>query len=81
MREGGTRTGGADDVQGFSKGIKQWIDLGREIFMLKWGHNDCDIIGAGRKYDDAWRVEKDSWSKTMWGLQPNYIEASAKAEN
>ena len=48
-------------MQGFSKGIKQWIDLGRNIFMLKWGHNDCDIIGAGRKYDDAWRVEKDFW--------------------
>ena len=33
--------------------------------MLKWGHNDCDILRAGRKYDDAWRVKKDSWSKTM----------------
>ena len=68
-------------MQGFSKGIQQWIDLGREIFTLKWGHNNCDIIGAGRKYDDAGRVEKDSQSKTIGGLQPNYIEASAKAEN
>ena len=48
-------------MQGFSKGIRLWIELGRKIFTLKWGHKDCHIIKAGRKYDDAWRVKKDFW--------------------
>jgi hypothetical protein len=35
-------------------------ETGREVFRRKWGHRGCDLIsGAGLKYDDAWKVEKD----------------------
>ncbi|KAG7284711.1 hypothetical protein NEMBOFW57_009320 [Staphylotrichum longicolle] len=45
-------------------GLAEALDLitetGREVYRRKWGHRDCALIsGAGLKFDDAWRVEKD----------------------
>jgi hypothetical protein len=46
--------------QGFEKAIRMWIGYGREVFAEKWGHKDCNLInGAGRKYEDAWKVSHD----------------------
>jgi hypothetical protein len=38
-----------------------WAELGRKVFRVKWGHKDCGIVEAGRKFEDAWRMKKDFW--------------------
>ncbi|KAK4154805.1 hypothetical protein C8A00DRAFT_14092 [Chaetomidium leptoderma] len=48
------------DPAGFAEALDLITENGREIFRRKWGHRDCDLIsGAGRKFGDAWKVEKD----------------------
>ncbi|KAK3299600.1 uncharacterized protein B0H64DRAFT_102593 [Chaetomium fimeti] len=44
-------------------GLAEALDLitetGREVYRRKWGHRDCDLSDTDRKFDDAWKVEKD----------------------
>ena len=47
------------DSDGFEKGIQMTMDLGRDVFVEKWGRGKCDLRVAGMKEDDAWRVVKD----------------------
>ncbi|KAL2132202.1 hypothetical protein VTI74DRAFT_4089 [Chaetomium olivicolor] len=54
------------DADGFEKGVKMWIDAGRNVFAEKWGHRGCDLIQAGRKGEDAWRLERD-WDESTEG--------------
>ncbi|RCI12705.1 hypothetical protein L249_1257 [Ophiocordyceps polyrhachis-furcata BCC 54312] len=47
-------------ARGIAEATELLTEAGREVFRRKWGHRDCDLIaGAGRKYDDQWRVAKD----------------------
>ncbi|RDA90624.1 hypothetical protein CP533_2788 [Ophiocordyceps camponoti-saundersi (nom. inval.)] len=47
-------------ARGIAEATELLTETGREVFRRKWGHRDCDLIdGAGRKYDDQWRVAKD----------------------
>lgn len=50
------------DSDGFEKGIQMTMDLGRDVFVEKWGRGGCDLRDAGLKEGDAWRVVKD-WEK------------------
>ncbi|GAB1318238.1 Glycosyl transferase family 8 protein [Madurella fahalii] len=48
------------DAAGMAQALNLITENGREIFRRKWGHRDCDLItGAGLKFEDAWKVEKD----------------------
>jgi len=47
------------DPQGFEWGLQRMIAAGVETYNEKWGHNDCNLGGAGLKPEDAWQVEKD----------------------
>ncbi|KAI0021661.1 hypothetical protein F4780DRAFT_770130 [Xylariomycetidae sp. FL0641] len=48
------------DAVGFTTAFWVLAEAGREVFRLKWGHRDCNLVeetalGIG----DQWRVEKD----------------------
>ena len=47
------------DPQGFEWALQRMIAAGVETYHEKWGHNDCNLGGAGLKAEDAWQVEKD----------------------
>lgn len=52
------------DPEGFETALQMTIETGIKINEEKWGHKGCDLIGAGRKWGDAWRVGKDeSWGE------------------
>lgn len=35
------------------------IVAGRNIYIEKWGHRDCDLRDSGLKPEHAWRVTHD----------------------
>lgn len=47
------------DPQGFEWALQRMIAAGVDTYHEKWGHNDCNLGGAGLKPGDAWQVEKD----------------------
>lgn len=47
------------DAEGFEKGLQMMMQLGRDVYAEKWGHQDCGLGQVGRKAGDAWRVEHD----------------------
>ncbi|KAI0196922.1 hypothetical protein F4808DRAFT_300046 [Astrocystis sublimbata] len=48
------------DSAGFSEALEVLTEAGKEVYRRKWGHQDCNLIdGAGLKFEDQWRVEKD----------------------
>lgn len=47
------------DPQGFEWGLQHAIAAGVDTYREKWGHESCDLPGAGLKITDAWMVEKD----------------------
>ncbi|KAA8903867.1 hypothetical protein FN846DRAFT_1022190 [Sphaerosporella brunnea] len=57
MQRGGQGEPFWRDAVGFEKGIRMWIEFGRTVFRHKWAHGDCEIIKAGRKFEDAWQIE------------------------
>lgn len=51
------------DAEGFAHAFNILTEAGREIYRVKWGHRDCDLVeGTALKIEDQWRVEKD-WEK------------------
>jgi len=58
------QSGGKDepfyrDPDGFAEGLEMLIQNGVRTYERKWGHKDCNLVGAGLKPSDAWMVEKD----------------------
>ena len=48
------------DAAGLAEAIDLATENGKEVYRRKWGHRDCDLIkGAGLRFDDQWKVEKD----------------------
>lgn len=47
------------DPAGFSEGLEMLIANGVATYQAKWGHKDCNLVGAGLKPSDAWMVQKD----------------------
>ncbi|KAH8819936.1 hypothetical protein F5884DRAFT_661820 [Xylogone sp. PMI_703] len=47
------------DSAGFESGLWMVIENGRAVYREKWGHQDCDLIGAGLRPEDAWKVKHD----------------------
>lgn len=48
------------NARGMAEGIDVLTEAGREVYRRKWGHRDCDLLGAtDLKMEDQWMVEKD----------------------
>lgn len=47
------------DPEGFERGIQMTMELGRQVYVEKWGYRNCGLLEVGRKKGDEWRVEKD----------------------
>ena len=47
------------DAEGFERGIKMTMELGRRVFEEKWGRGRCDVRDAGMVEGDMWRVVAD----------------------
>jgi hypothetical protein len=47
------------DADGWEKALQMTIEAGGRIMEEKWGHKGCDIVQAGLKEGDQWRVEHD----------------------
>ena len=51
------------NAAGFEEALGIMIETGRQVYKVKWGHRDCDLIeGARLKFEDQWLVEKDWFS-------------------
>ena len=62
--QGGQRGGQGEpyhyNARGIGEGIEVLTEAGREVYRRKWGHQDCDLLGAtDLKIGDQWLVEKD----------------------
>ena len=47
------------DPEGFEKALQMVIEAGTKVNEEKWGHKGCDLLKAGLKEGDQWRVEHD----------------------
>ncbi|CAD6444199.1 d3dd181f-d55c-413a-856f-d56b3ad424f7-CDS [Sclerotinia trifoliorum] len=57
--------GGKDEpyyrhAEGFEKALQLTIEMGRRVYLEKWGTLDCELIQGGFTLDDEWKPEEGS---------------------
>lgn len=47
------------DPKGFDEALDMIIDRGREIYRMKWGIRECNLMNWGRKKGDEWLYKNE----------------------